>query len=165
MYFLSWSGERSLYVAKFLHDWFPRVLHRTKPWLSDIDIDKGTLGLDEIKKTLSGTKVGILCLTPENRESLWMSYEAGVLAKEIDEKNRICPFLLGGLQLQHLKGPLGMFQCTKSEKEDSRKLIHTINKAVGDDPVPDSHLDIIFDKLWPDFEAHLEKLPKTISHQ
>ena len=71
------SGERSLYVAKFFYNWLPKVLQRAKPWLSDIDIEKGTVGLDEIKKALAGMKVGIFLLTPENRESLWVPYEAG----------------------------------------------------------------------------------------
>lgn len=159
--FLSWSGERSLYVAKFFRDWMPKVLHRAKPWLSDIDIDKGTVGLDEIKKALTGTKVGVLFLTPENRDSSWISYEAGVLAKEVDDKSRICTYLLAGLQIQHLRGPLGMFQRTKPEQDDTRKLMHTINRAIGQDVLPKEHLDIIFDKMWPDLESHLGAMPQS----
>jgi len=34
---------------------------------------------------------------------------------------------LGGLQFQDIKPPLGMFQATKAEKDDTRKLVHTIN--------------------------------------
>src|ERR1700692_4125630 len=159
--FLSWSGERSLYVAKFFRDWLPKVLYRAKPWLSDIDVDKGAVGLDEIKKALAGTRVGVLFLTPENRDSSWISYEAGALAKEIDDKNRICTYLLGGLQVQHLRGPLGMFQRTKPEENDTRKLMHTINKSIGDEVVPESHLDIIFDKIWPELKSHLEAMPPS----
>ena len=63
--FLSWSGERSLYVAQFFHGWLQKVLQRAKPWLSDRDIEKGTVGVDEIKKALAGMKVGIFFLTPQ----------------------------------------------------------------------------------------------------
>lgn len=33
--------------------------------------------------------------------------------------------------LPHVKEPLGIFQRTKSEKDDTRKLVHTINRALG----------------------------------
>src|SRR5579864_2672084 len=92
--FLSWSGERSLYVARSFREWLPRVLQRAKPWLSDIDIEKGAVGLDEIKKALVGMTVGIFFLTPENLDSLWISYEAGGLANELKDKSRICTYLL-----------------------------------------------------------------------
>jgi hypothetical protein len=156
--FLSWSGERSLYVAQFFHGWLQKVLQRAKPWLSDRDIEKGTVGVDEIKRALAGMRIGIFFLTPENRESAWMSYEAGSLANEVDDKSRICTYFLGGLQIPHVKGPLGIFQRTKPEKDDTFKLVRTINKAIGDDVVPDAHLEEIFEKWWPDLEAHLQRM-------
>lgn len=159
--FLSWSGERSLYVAQFFHGWLQKVLQRAKPWLSDRDIEKGTVGVDEIKKALAGMKVGIFFLSPENRESVWMSYEAGSLANEVDDKSRICTYFLGGLQIPHVKGPLGIFQRTKPEKEDTLKLVRTINKAIEEEIVSDAHLDEIFEKWWPDLEAHLQQMPNA----
>jgi hypothetical protein len=158
--FLSWSGERSLYVAKFFHDWLPKVLQRAKPWLSDADIEKGTIGLDEIKKALAGKQVGIFFLTPENRESLWVPYEAGALANALDDRTRICTYLLADLQIQHVNGPLGVFQHTKSERDDTLKLIRAINRAIGEEVVPESTLEEIFDKWWPDLEGHLKQMPK-----
>jgi hypothetical protein len=156
--FLSWSGERSLYVAQFFHGWLQKVLQRAKPWLSDRDIEKGTVGVDEIKKALAGMKVGIFFLTPENRESVWMSYEAGSLANEVDDKSRICTYFLGGLQIPHVKGPLGIFQRTKPEKDDTLKLVRTINKAIGEEVVPDAYLEEIFEKWWPDLEVYLQQM-------
>ena len=159
--FLSWSGERSLYVARFFHDWLQKVLQRAKPWLSDIDIEKGTVGLDEIKKALAGMRIGIFFLTPENHDSLWIPYEAGALANELDDKSRICTYLLAGLGIQHIKGPLGMFQGTKWDKEETRKLIHTINRAIGEEIVPDANVDAIFEKMWPELESHFEHMSKA----
>jgi hypothetical protein len=52
-----------------------------------------------------------------------------------------------------------MFQATKADKEDTRKLIHTINNAVSDEPVSEPMLNALFEKLWPDLEAKLETLP------
>jgi hypothetical protein len=158
--FLSWSGERSLYVAQFFHGWLQKVLQQAKPWLSERDIEKGTVGVDEIKKVLTGMKVGIFFLTPENRESVWMSYEAGSLANEVDDKSRICTYFLGGLQLPHVKGPLGIFQRTKPDKDDTLKLVRSINKAIGG-VVSDAHMDEIFEKWWPDLEDHLQHMPEA----
>jgi hypothetical protein len=73
----------------------------------------------------------------------------------------ICTYFLSGLDIPHVKGPLGIFQRTKSEKDDTRKLVHTINRALGDDVVPDSSVDAIFEKMWPDFEVHLQGMPKA----
>ena len=50
--FISFSGERSLAVAKALRDWLPKVLQAVKPWLSATDMDKGTRWQTEIPKEL-----------------------------------------------------------------------------------------------------------------
>jgi len=110
--FISWSGERSKWVAEAMRDWLPLVLQTAKPWMSATDIEKGSRGLNEVSGRLQGMKIGIVCLTPENLETPWILYEAGALSKTIDDKTRLCTYLLGGLQFQHVKPPLGMFQAT-----------------------------------------------------
>jgi hypothetical protein len=147
-------------VAKFFHDWLPKVLQRAKPWLSDRDIDKGTVGVDEIKKALNGMQVGIFFLTPENRESIWMPYEAGILANEVNDNSRICTYLLGGLQIQHVRGPFGMFQHTLPDCEETRKLVHTINKVLDGEVLSDSIVNSVFDKWWSELSSHMEKIPE-----
>lgn len=147
-------------MAKYFRDWLPKVLQRARPWLSEVDIEKGTMGLDAIKDALAGMRVGIFFLTPENRESIWMHYEAGGLSHELG-RTRVCTYLLAGLQLHHVKGPLAAFQRTKPDKDDTRKLIHTINRAIGDELVSDSDLNETFDKWWPDLELRLEQMPQA----
>ena len=127
--------------------------------MSESDIEKGSRGLDEIGKALAGIKIGITCLTPENLNASWILYEAGCLAKALDDKTRLCTYLLGGLKPQDVPPPLGMFQATRPEKADTRKLVSTINLSVNDDPVPDSNLDVLFDKMWPDLEASISSMP------
>ena len=103
--------------------------------MSDTEIDKGSRGLAEIARALEGMKIGISCLTPENLEAPWLVFEAGAIAKSIDDKTRLCTYLFGGLHFQDVKPPLGMFQATRVDKEDTRKLVHAINKAVQDVPI------------------------------
>jgi hypothetical protein len=158
--FISWSGKRSLYAAELLRDWLPNVVQAAKPWMSDRDIEKGTKGLTEVGKALEGMKVGIVCLTAENLDAPWILYEAGALSKTFsDDKTRLCTYLLGGLQPQNVKPPLSMFQWTKSEKEDTRKLVQTVNTAISEEPLPTDRLNMIFDTWWPQLENKLDAMP------
>ncbi len=52
-----------------------------------------------------------------------------------------------------------MFQWTKADKDDTRKLVHAINKALDVPPVPDPNLDAVFEALWPQLEERLSALP------
>lgn len=158
--FISCSGPRSRWVAEALRDWLPNVIQSAKPWTSDSEIDKGSRWLEEIGKALEAVKIGITCLTPENREAPWIMYEAGALSKTLDPKTRLCTYLLGGLRPQDIKPPLSIFQATKAEKEDTRKLISAINLAInGEDLVPEANLAIAFEKMWPDLEQKLMSMP------
>jgi hypothetical protein len=159
--FISWSGSRSREVAKTLREWLPTVVQAVRPWMSDTDIDKGSRSLDEITTALTGIKVGIVCLTPENLVEPWLLFEAGALSKTItDDKTRLCTYLLGGLTSSDVKQPLGMFQHTIADKEETRKLVHAINKAVSESSVPAERLNSIFDALWPQLQKTLVALPK-----
>src|ERR1035437_8403271 len=157
--FISWSGERSLSVAKALRAWLPKVLQVAKPWMSDTEIVKGSRGINEIARALEGMKVGISCLTPENLEAPWLAFEAGALSKSIDSKTRLCTNLFGGLNFQDVRPPLSMFQATRADKEYTRKLIHAINRAVQDAPISDLDLDELFDTMWPSLEKNHFAIP------
>jgi len=127
--------------------------------MSDTDIEKGSRGLDEVAKALEGIKVGVVCLTPENLNEPWILYEAGALSKTIDDKTRLCTYLLGGLQFQNVRPPLGMFQHTQATKSETRKLVRTINTSIGDEPVIETNLDTIFERMWPDLEESIRRMP------
>jgi hypothetical protein len=98
-------------------------------------------------------------LTPENLNAPWILYEAGALSKALDDETRLCTYLLGGLQFQDIDPPLGMFQATKAEKEETRRLIQAINVAISNDPVPDANLQRIFDAMWPRLDEKLRTMP------
>jgi hypothetical protein len=135
------------------------VIQRAKPWMSANDIEKGSRGLNEVSKALEGIRVGIVCLTPENLKGRWLLFEAGALSKGIDDKTRLCTYLIGDLKPEEIEPPLGMFQATRSEKEDTRKLVHAINNALSDDPINHDILNRSFDLMWPELEKVLRELP------
>lgn len=156
--FISWSGRRSKAAAEALRKWLPLVVQSAKPWMSDADIEKGSRGLEEIGKALEGIKVGVICLTPKNLAEPWILYEAGALSKTLDAKTRVCTYLLGGLRKRDVSPPLGLFQATEADSNDTRKFVHAVNNAL-ERSVPEENLDHLFRAMWPELEEKLAALP------
>ena len=160
--FLGWPGTRSKETAEVLGDWLGQVIQAIDPWIS-LDILKGARWSEEIANKLEEAKVGIICLTKENLNENWILFEAGALSKTKDA--HVCTFLLD-LKPTDIKQPLALFQHTEFEKEDVRKLTHTINQAVedaGERSLDVKRLDTIFDRLWPDLEERRKEIVKIQS--
>jgi len=64
-----------------------------------------------------------------------------------------------GLRPGDVPPPLGEFHATVAEKEETRRLVHTLNKGLGS-PVSEPHLNGTFIALWPRLEAELSSMPK-----
>jgi TIR domain-containing protein len=157
--FISWSGARSKAAAEALRTWLPVVLQSARPWMSDTDIEKGSRGLEEVGKALEGVKVGIICLTPENLTEPWIHYEAGALSKTLDARTRVCTYLLAGLRKQDVKPPLGLFQATEAQRDETIKLVHAVNNALEGPRVPKDNLNNLLYVMWPQLEEQLASLP------
>lgn len=155
--FLSWSGERSEYIAETLRDWIPNVLQFVEPWLSSQDIGKGTRWNKELSDRLEEIDFGIVCLTPENLDAPWILFEAGALSKSLD-KARVCP-LLYELKPTDVEPPLSQFQLTTIDKLECKSLIHSINKAADQESLARDRVDASFDKWWDDLEAKIDAVP------
>jgi len=134
------------------------VVQSAKPWMSEEDIEKGSRGLDEIAKALDVMSVGIICLTPENLERPWILFETGALSKALGDKTRVCPYLFGELQPENVKPPLGMFQATRAVKDDTRKLVGTVNRVLGGS-LAEEKLDTLFARMWLELEKNLGAIP------
>jgi len=155
--FISWSKERSGLIADALKKWLPKVIQSIEPWIS-VEIDKGKPWSEEIKNNLEDTKIGIICLCQENLDEPWILFEAGALAKT--KSARVCTFLLD-ITPANVRQPLGQFNHTRYEKEDVRKLIHTINNALSEcneRPLEKNILDESFDKYWEDLDKELNEI-------
>jgi hypothetical protein len=161
--FISWSGERSKGAAEALRTWLPKVINALKPWLSATDIDKGSRWSTDVARRLEQAKFGIICLTPGNLHSDWILFEAGALSKTL-ENTYVCP-LLFGLQPADVKGPLAQFQATRAIKEEVRKLLQTINSALGTQSLPEIHLNEAFDVWWPKLDEQFQNLPPEEEHE
>jgi len=156
--FISWSGERSRYVAEQLHRWLKDVMQTIEPWVSSEDIRQGARWTVDVARKLEEASFGILCLTRDNLDQPWLVFEAGALAKTLDRAN-VCPYLID-LKPTEIKGPLVQFQGTTATEDGTRRLLHSINKALGEKALPDDQIDRACRKWWPDLETTLEKVPK-----
>ena len=154
--FISWSGETSRAVAQALRDWLPSVIQVLHPWMSDEDLKKGARWSSALAERLEKTDVGISCLTPDNLNAPWLHFEAGALAKRV-QAAYVCPYLFL-VEPGDLVGPFRDFQATKAEREDTRKLLKTVNDALGEGKLPEPQLVRAFDKWWPELEKSLSEI-------
>lgn len=91
--FVSWSGDKSHKAAVVFRDWLPSVIQSITPYVSSEDIDKGARWSVDIASELEDSTFGLLCVTEENLNAPWLSFEAGALSKAMD-KSFVTPFLL-----------------------------------------------------------------------
>jgi len=154
--FISWSGNKSHKVALVFRDWLPSVIQSIEPYVSSEDIDKGARWSTDIAKELEDSTFGILCVTKENLEAPWLSFEAGALSKTMDN-SFVSPFLFD-IKRSEVKGPILQFQSTIFQKEDVKKLLATLNKACGEGNILDNRLNKAFDVWYPTLEEELNKI-------
>lgn len=157
--FISWSGKYSKECAEILRDWIKCALQASEPWISSKDIDKGSLWFNEISDQLKDTKVGIVCLTKDNKEKPWILFESGALAKGLSS-NRVCTLLIN-LKPSDLDGPLSQFNHTVPEKDSMKALLITINKELGERRLEEKTIDQIFDIYWPSFQMKFNEIIKA----
>ncbi|WP_316190972.1 toll/interleukin-1 receptor domain-containing protein [Bradyrhizobium sp. SZCCHNS2096] len=155
--FISWSGQRSQALAQALHEWLPLVLHYVQPWLSQSDIAAGERWGTEVAKELEGSNFGIICVTRENVSAPWILFEAGALAKLMQE-GRVIPLLLD-IDFKDISGPLAQFQAKKVEKAGLNDVIVSINR-IATQPVLEDRAARLFESLWPEFEKRTASIPK-----
>jgi len=159
--FLSWHGTRSRAIAEALNDWLPRVIQAVKPFFSP-EMKKGAKWSNEIDSALEGTRFGIVCLTPDNLQSIWIHYETGALSRTNDA---IIWTLLQGLKFEDVPPPLGKFQHTLAQKDDVLRLMRSINKRLGEaggEALDDRLMTDSFDAYWPQLEEQLTRA-ETVS--
>ncbi|WP_214656237.1 toll/interleukin-1 receptor domain-containing protein, partial [Vibrio anguillarum] len=156
--FISWSGERSKYVAEALRNWLPKVIQAVEPWMSQEDIASGGRWSVEVASELEASKFGILCITPENESNPWIMFEAGALSKTLNQ-TFLCPYLYNMAPSQ-LSSPLSQFQAQVTSKEGTLRILKSINIALGEKSIRDSQLDEIFEVWWPKLESLLALTPE-----
>ncbi|MEO8383217.1 MAG: ATP-binding protein [Acidobacteriota bacterium] len=157
--FLSWSGSRSRLIAQALRDWLPGVMQVVQPWMSAIDMQMGARWNADLAKELEQAKIGIICITPENQTTAWLVFEAGALSKIVDA-GCVIPYLLN-MRPTEVEGPLVQFQAAVANRDDTFRVVSTINRALGTVALSEEGLVRSFQKWWPDLERSLMEIPTT----
>jgi hypothetical protein len=166
--FISWSGELSKKLAEEVRIWLPGVLQFVKPYFTPNDIEKGTNWLTAITSELESSNAGIICLTKENLNNPWILFEAGAISKNFGNSN-VCTILFN-LEEADYTGPLMIFQATKFEKADFKRLLETVNNTGGDLKLDSTVLTEVFEMWWPKLESkineilrsHVESVPSSL---
>lgn len=158
--FLSWSGERSRYLAKSFNEWLPSVLQYVNPFMSEQDIGLGTRWSTDIEDNLRSNNFGIVFVTPENIDAPWINFEAGALSKNL--QSRLVPIIYDSDVTLLSSGPLKQFQSVKKFDKDSiHDLIKNINSVADDDyKLSQERLESSFEKWWPDLDKTLKSTPE-----
>lgn len=159
--FISWSGEQSLKVAQAFRNWLPIVIQSLEPYVSAEDIDKGTRWSTDIATELEYSTFGILCVTKENLDAPWLSFEAGALSKTMD-KSAVCPFLFN-IKRSEVSGPILQFQSTIFSKDDIKKLVISLNKSCGEESIKEDVLNKTFEYSYPSLEDELNGIKNLAS--
>ena len=157
--FISWAGPRSGAVAEALRKWLPDVIQQLDPWLSKSDIEVGARWAIEMSRSLCDTDVGVICLTPAICKEPWILFEAGSLAKKLDDSTRVCLYLVGMDPADIPAGPLTQFQAVRATMDDTLKLLETLNRAMKEQGLPSDVLKRSFARCWPELEAAIRAAP------
>jgi hypothetical protein len=126
--------------------------------MSDIDIAAGVRWNQEISGELVASQFGIICITKENQDKPWIMFEAGALAKTLQD-TFVCPYLIRMTKAELLQGPLTQFQTKLANKNETWDLVRTINTALKEDSVKEPQLKTLFEWAWPKLEKVIADLP------
>jgi TIR domain len=156
--FICWSGagSRSHQLARILSERIPEILQNADVFLSEHDIGPGQPWMEELRKALKENRFGILCVTPENQNNLWIHFEAGSLWKG-DESTRVCPLLFKTTRAE-ITGPLAQLQSIEFERSEFFRLMSEVNEQLGEKRISESLLQKCFDRVWDDLKEDASKI-------
>lgn len=161
--FISWSGDLAKEVTKVLRAWLPKMFDHLDPWASEVDIDAGTRGLNEIQDRLNASAFGIIVVTAENMNKPWLNFEAGALSKTLGgDPTRVVPLLVNFDDVYQLQGPISQFQAIKLNKEGMSRLCRSIATVIGLDPLT---IDSRFEWAWESLESAVGEAKNNVGDQ
>jgi len=159
--FVSWSGAASHQAADAFQEWLTGALPGVRTWMLSEDITKGTAWFSSVSAQLSKSGACLILITPENVGSPWVFYEAGAIAHAVPEA-LICPYLIG-VKVGELAGtPLGHYQVTVFDKDDTWLLIRALNALLAT-PHQEDVLRGNFDARWPSLQSRLAQVVASAS--
>ena len=127
--FISWSGKQGLQIAEAMRALLADVFaNDVEMWISDVHIPKGARWNLELARAMDRCSFGLICVTRASCNSPWILFEAGAIAKAVDQ-SRVFPFLFD-MHKSELTGPLAQFQATLPNRKDVGLLFQEINRGI-----------------------------------
>jgi hypothetical protein len=152
--FISWSGDRSRLLADALRDFIVDVIQSVECFCSTEDIRAGQRWNSEVNDWLATTDFGILCVTPENVKAPWLNFEAGALAKRINDDARVVPITLG-FSPSALEEPLKQFNGVPADRAGILRMM----KSISDIANPGVDVVRAFDRWYSDLDSSIQAIP------
>lgn len=159
--FISWSGDRSKAVAHVFKKHLEYVIQGLPTFMSDKDIASGTQWFQEINDNLRDATFGIVCVTPENLDRPWLSFEAGALGNQA-ERSRVVPVVFD-MSKDNLPSPLNGFNAVDLDEDGFLRLVQSIHEA-RKVATKWAIVEASAHRLWPDIQADLEAIPASADH-
>jgi hypothetical protein len=128
--------------------------------MSEVDIDAGAKSVLEITRSLADARVGVICLTPTNRDAAWLLFEAGAISKALGDTSLVIPYLLD-LKPTDIKKPLADFQAVIANKDGTHRMVAAVNKTLDPGALAEATLNRSFEKWWPEMENALRAVQPT----
>jgi len=153
--FISWSGSVTRKIAGEFTDFLKLVIQRSNPWYSD-KTPAGAEWWRTISERLGKSAIGVLFVTQENKDSNWLLFEAGAIAKGVPE-NRVCVILVD-LKNEDIQPPLSLFQTNPLDKDGVFRVLQTINDALPEHKFSEELLRRAMDAHWANFEAKVREI-------
>lgn len=114
----------------------------------------------ELTTALATSRIAIVCVTADNRNSPWLLFESGTIAHAFGH-NRVIPYLFN-VEPVDLTGPLAHFQYVRSDKNGTFELFRSINDLAPEEiRFGNEKLEHVFEVWWPEIEKALGQIPKT----
>ena len=159
--FICWSGEQSQQVATAMDSWLPTIFGEGSTFYSEKSIEKGTRWFEVVNRELNRATAGVVCVTLENVQAPWIHFEAGALAKAVDQK--LFTYLYG-LEPSDLNGPLSAYQYTRATEEDTKRLVKSLVESLDASDAHRIDWETRFRESWPQLEGKLEMIkPPSVS--
>jgi hypothetical protein len=123
------------------------------------DIQPGSYWNTVLLSELSTANICLVCVTPENKDSRWLNFEAGAIARSIDEA-KVVP-VLHQISVRELGYPLALFQCRQLDETGMLGIVRTLAQFDNRSAMQESVLLDAFNDTWPGLAAEVSDITRT----
>ncbi|RBL99234.1 hypothetical protein C1H84_16245 [Glutamicibacter soli] len=155
--FISWSGQESQEVGRAVDEWLGQVFQTVDTFISTRGIGAGDRSMTQIEEGLRDVDFGIICVTPENQNAPWLSFEAGAISNAVGGESKVAPLLAGFRSKADLDGPLAQFQTSLTDREGFDAIAASINAVLGEQARREDQLKLSMDMYWNRLEAQIKQ--------